>query len=726
MCVTSCTHRSLLRALGTRWVAWFISGVPSQVAGSQDNPHFVLQLEVPHSMKPVSMISLLPVALLAASACGSGEGSSSGDVVPAAASAAVRVDPVSTLAKRGGTVVFRATVTGVASPSVKWTAECGSISETGVYTAPQNDGVCRVTATSAVAAASSSALVNVGEGGWAEKCGAEPEPTANVVYACDCQQGADGDCKAGDDANPGTKALPLRTWSKVADAWRALPAGGTVALCKGGSLLGSHQWIDRWVNRACTPNTPCTMRDYTAPWASGDESKPIVLSTGSDETLVTIYGHPTGAAISGGYRFLNLRFYRPDGGATPAAKGAQAFRGIGKAPHVEVCNCDIDGFGGAFYVSDFEGGPTICGTSDWRIRGNRITNICSQGMLMSLKDSDIDGNYFDNVGHSLCGGYDLSQPSGGTTHTIYLDGRACPNNNVRVINNEVHRNSFYGGAPIGSAFVMSAGASDILFENNLIDMTPVHPSRAGGAIFGGNEGSGNHPGPLKNIVVRRNRILAGRGRQIGISQVTGLIEDNVIIVSTPSTEIGHDIVAFPHTGNVTNGATSVVVRNNTFYIGGAADSYLVAIRVAYDSATTGNIVTGNSVTFAGGGGTCFRADDPSRLAFMDNNQCSGAANYAMGANSTPYSLAGWRAATAFDPNSIVPGIAGLFVNAPTDLTPATTSPLVDAASTSSSCTVLGVANQPCSSLGAMGSPMWSPLDSGGARGGTPSIGAFER
>jgi hypothetical protein len=341
-------------------------------------------------------------------------------------------------------------------------------------------------------------------------------------------------------------------------------------------------------------------------------------------------------------------------------------------------------------------------------------------MLAGFKDTDVDGNVFDNNGHGLCGSYNLSNQSGGTTHTVYLDGRQCPQENVRLVNNEVRRNAVYLGYPQGSPFVVAGGARNVTYENNLIDMTPVHPTMPGGAIFGGNDDAAYIS--LDGITVRRNRILAGRGRQIGLSSVMhGLVEDNVIVVSTPD---GNDIMALPHEQG-TVAQSSFVVRNNTIYFSANAPSALTAIRVATTSANTGNVMTGNSVTFAGGGGTCFRADSPSKVAYMDNNQCSGASSFATN-NASWYALTGWRSATGFDAGSITPALPGLFVNAPTDLTPAVGSPLVGAASALPSCTVLGVANQPCSSPTAIGSPNWSALDGGTSRNLPPSIGAFNK
>lgn len=657
---------------------------------------------------------ILAVAVLVASGCGSG-----GSEDPAAASVGIRVEPPSALVEPNGTVAFKATVAGTAVTDVTWSVDCGSVTQTGLYTAPSSSGTCRVTATSVAAPVSGSALVSVGAGvaagGWAATCAAEPEPTTNVVYACDCQPGADGNCVAGNDSNPGTKAQPFRTWGKIQSAWRALPAGGTVALCKGGRFSADTDGYTAWQNFKCSPSSPCTLRDYTPPWAVGAVPAPVIAQTAS-QNAVTLLGSSTQPLK--GLRFLNLRFYRPDGGTT---KGPIGIRAIDYVTDVEVCNCDIDGFDLGFYVGGpAVGGTTACTTSGWKIRGNRIANNCTDGMLAMLSNSDVDGNRFDNNGHALCGSYNLASQTGGTTHTLYLNPNGdCLVENVRLINNETRRNAMYQGYPQGSSWKIAGGSRNMVWENNFFDMTPAHPTMAGGAMYAGNVFS-SAIGQV-GFVIRRNRILGGRGRQIGISSAPSvLIENNAILVSTSDPD--GDIIGAPHEQGTTQ-TTSAVVRNNTIYVGNSTG--LTAIRVARTSAASGNIVTGNSVTFAGGGGTCFGVDATSKVTLMDNNQCSGAANYAM--STSGYSLAGWRSATGFDSSSITPAPTGLFVDAANgNFTPASGSPLIGAASTRTDCTVLGAANQSCSSPVAIGTGQWSATDPGVTRSPPPNIGAVQQ
>ena len=81
-----------------------------------------------------------------------------------AAQVLVAVDPATATVPAGGSRSFTAAVTGTSTRTVTWTiqegASCGSVSATGVYTAPNAGATCRVVATS-VADATKSAIATV-------------------------------------------------------------------------------------------------------------------------------------------------------------------------------------------------------------------------------------------------------------------------------------------------------------------------------------------------------------------------------------------------------------------------------------------------------------------------------------------------------------------------------------------------------------------------------------
>jgi len=75
----------------------------------------------------------------------------------------VSVDPATATLDPGQQQQFQATVTGSPNQAVIWSATCGTMSSAGLYTAPAQDGLCSVTATSdAVPSASATIVVTVG------------------------------------------------------------------------------------------------------------------------------------------------------------------------------------------------------------------------------------------------------------------------------------------------------------------------------------------------------------------------------------------------------------------------------------------------------------------------------------------------------------------------------------------------------------------------------------
>lgn len=680
-------------------------------------------------MRMVAVLpAILPILLATASGCGSG-----GSQDSAAAGVGVRVEPPNALVQPSGTVAFRATVTGTAVTTVSWSVDCGSITQSGLFTAPQTSGACRITATSAGGAASGSALVSVGAGGWSSVCAAEPmRSTGTTYYACDCQAGADAKCVPGSDSNPGTSAsAPLRSWSKIRDIWQSMNAGDTIALCKGGRFDGNTVQGWGWVNYRCSasPSTTCIMRDYVPTWATGGEVRPTVaLSTGNSGIMIG-----GGPALVDGYRFLNIAFVNTSGGMGSSGNG---FSLGDNSSDIEVCNCVFDGF--AIGITTGLNYPSCIGTDGVRgfrrnFRGNYVLNNCADGALVEDHDSDYDGNYFDNNGHDACNNFShLLNASGGTTHTFYLGSR-CDARNVRFINNEVHRSSFYQGHCTQASVVTNGSSTGFVIENNLFDGS--EPGGTCGAFFGSNTYEVATPpfhGP-RNAVVRRNRIKQWGGQAIGFSSAqNALIEDNIVeIVGDMS--VMWSAIGLPHAANQTAGSDMTAygtVRNNTIYLSGTNGVDKAAIAVGtYDLVSSptqvGFNVTGNAVYVASGTslGSCFSTKDKASIAYMNNNLCNGAPNWA-NQNGTTYSLSGWQAfATVDSASSAAPP---MFVNAPTDLTPAVGSPLIGAASTATTCTVAGTANQPCSSQVAIGTPTWSPLDTGVVRNSGRSIGAMER
>jgi hypothetical protein len=703
--------------------------------------------------------SLLAVLL---AACADGRD----DSLAAASSIIVDVAPPSASIGYRQSIQLNASVTGTALAAVSWTTDCGSITQAGLYTAPDTDTVCQVVARSeADTARSAAATVTVTAspppvpapptGGWGAKCAAEPmRTTGTTYYACDCQGGAAAGCLAGNDANPGTsKTAPVKTMARIAQLWRGMRAGDTLALCRGGKFAVDQSTSDSstaWRNTSCTGQNTCLMRDYAPSWGNGNEGQPVIFPD-SNRTAFRLFG-------GGGYRFINLTIAHPAAGGV-AARGSNGFIVNGDVNDLEVCNVTFDGLDfGAITDAHGKDAQGLYGTCGYRhhFRGNRFTNLCDDALLFQSHESDIDGNYFYNVGHDTCNNYyHFQNAGGGMTHTFYL-ASGCDSQNVRFINNEVRRSTVYNGVCAGAPVVTGGQTTGAVFENNYIEGT-LTPGSNCGAIFGGNTVSNaNYHGP-RNLIVRRNRIkLWGDNAAIGFSAArNALIEDNVIETYGPIGSMGDygGIIALPHYAESKMGpgsdlTTGGTIRNNTVFVYNPNDAS--PGNVSSQGWTFGNSaisvgrytgggfnVVGNAVYVRNGTmGGCFSTADKARIAVMNNNVCaagpSGAFSSWMTAGSG-YSLANWRTFSGFDaassasdpqfvnatPSALPPAVPVL------DLTPAVSSPLIAAGSAATNCTVGGVANQPCASPVGIGTVTWSATDTAKTRA-APGTGACVR
>jgi hypothetical protein len=116
----------------------------------------------------MSVRSACWAALLITGAAGCG--GSTGSVGSSAQTISVGIAPSSTSAGLSAQVQFASSVTGTSNVAVAWASDCGSVTQTGLYTAPGAEGTCHVTATSqADSSKSAQATVQVTttpEGAW--------------------------------------------------------------------------------------------------------------------------------------------------------------------------------------------------------------------------------------------------------------------------------------------------------------------------------------------------------------------------------------------------------------------------------------------------------------------------------------------------------------------------------------------------------------------------------
>jgi len=492
--------------------------------------------------------------------------------------------------------------------------------------------------------------------------------TGTTYYYCDCGTGADPACVVGNDANPGTNSsAPRRTgWKSRATT---MVAGSTVALCRGGSHAGDGNNTE---NTSCSASSTCDVRDYTPAahpeWATDQTKRPII----SGGRLVYLpNNHP-----SSGFRYLNLQM-------------ADSFTGQGAA-YVEIGSADIDICN--VYFRDSDMGIYFSEPSGARVtvRQSQFANL-SMGVLGGCDDCLVEDNFFASSAGGGTGVFD---------HPVYLGGASL---RMKVRNNEIH------GCPVGMStgtvsIVVHGEHEDLEITNNLIQCdNPGDFPNQWGIQVGGGYSTAEH---FRRSIVRRNRVL-GHSRGIALdSAPNSLVEGNLVVqTSTGSIQEGISVNRDGGGGGGDEDGAGVTVRNNTIFFPGPPNW---GVAFGIDHAGTGHNATNNAVFYAGTGDLCFvYQQSAGSYSVLSHNAC----------NST------WG--TTYDTNRVVLS-SSPFVSAPTDFTPALGSPLVNAGTSSSTCTVLGTAASPCYAPTAIGSVTWSPIDAGVARIGGPDVGAYDR
>jgi hypothetical protein len=208
------------------------------------------------------------VPVLLALACQGGYTQSSPPPAPAAAT--VAVEPVNAAVVEGGKQAFAATVTALSDTSVTWAvaegAGAGSVTATGVYTAPATTGVFHVVATSvADPTRSGSASVTV----------QAPPPATVAIVPATASVSA---CTSRAFAATVTNAGPGVTWSVQEGA-----AGGTV------DAAGKYT----------APTTPGTYHLVATSQAAPTASATAVITVAT-QVLGVVVGPATTSATTNG------------------------------------------------------------------------------------------------------------------------------------------------------------------------------------------------------------------------------------------------------------------------------------------------------------------------------------------------------------------------------------------------------------------------------------------
>lgn len=374
-------------------------------------------------------------------------------------------------------------------------------------------------------------------------------PTVTSYYVCDCQPNADGDCVAGSDGNSGThSAAPWQTYEKARNHFNSsISAGDEIRFCQGGAFdLGAS--VGRWFSTNCTAAQPCTIADYAAPWASGDESRPILSKTVDGHAFDISNG---GSAIAdGGYTFQNLDLRCP----ACTANGGWGFFLYNDVNDVVIDTVSFDGFAIGIHLAGAnacQGGDVSCNGRNDRItiRNVTIINSFSQGILGGGDDILIENSTFENNGNGTI--FD---------HNIYVSSGS----RITIRNNDLYRSSLDGSGNCNGASLVGHGVmSDLLIEGNHVreDVGQANDTCWGIAItpaYGTAES-------FTNVTIRGNRVENVGNVAIGTASCHNcIIENNVAIQNQGFGMIGIAIPAqAPQAGDAIS--ANLVVRNNSIW-----------------------------------------------------------------------------------------------------------------------------------------------------------------
>lgn len=375
-------------------------------------------------------------------------------------------------------------------------------------------------------------------------------PPATVYYACDCGPEADADCQSGNNANSGTSpGAPWQSVEKARTQFNTFSAGDEIRFCQGGAF-GEGGAGNQWVSPGCTADQPCIVADYTPPWASGDEQRPILWKTSSGHAFDLADGGD--ANYEEGYTFQNL-----DLRCTACSTGGWAFFLYNDVNDVLIDNVRIEGFEIGVHLA----GSNPCAAGDGQcngrndritIRGATILNSFSQGILGGGDDIIIEESYFENNGDGSI-----------LDHNIYVSGSA----RMTIRNNELYRSSLDGSGNCGGTSLVGHGfLTDLLIEGNWVheDVGKANQTCWGIAISNGYSTAES----FSNVIIRDNLVENVGNVAIGTSScLTCIIENNVIIHQQ---SFGVTAIAIP---DKTAGAgdaisSNVTVRNNSVAISG--------------------------------------------------------------------------------------------------------------------------------------------------------------
>jgi hypothetical protein len=364
----------------------------------------------------------------------------------------------------------------------------------------------------------------------------------------------------------------------------------------------------------------CTVGDYTPPWASGDEARPILTKSSDGNAFALEDGG--NADQDGGYIFQNLDLRCTVCDSTNG-KGFFLYNDV---DDVLIENVRLDGFAIGVHLAGSNAcsaAPNCNGLNErLTVRNATIINSHRQGHLGGGNDLVIEDSYFENNGSGTV--FD---------HNIYISEAS----NVRISGNELYRSSLNAqGKCNGVPLVAHGVMPNLVIENNLVreDVGFAEPACWGIAV----DPAYSSAERFDNLVIRGNRVVNVGNVAIGsASCVDCLIENNVVIHEQA---FGVRAIAVPNRTPAAGDAetTNVTVRNNSIFV--SSDG--TAIQVNQEG--TNHTIVSNAIHYTGNSSNwnCLDADLPvSSYDAIDYNVCG--ASYGEWANGVG-DLSAWQAA----------------------------------------------------------------------------------
>ena len=499
------------------------------------------------------------------------------------------------------------------------TGRTGGTSTSGGATASGGTSTAGGATASGGVSTSGGATASGGAAAPLADCTTAPLRTSGTVHYF-CSNG-------GSDSNDGlSSSTPKASWSVAISTFNSIPAGDTVALCRGGSWTASTSYVN---NRNCRADNTCDFRDY------GTGNLPVISFNGpAYDHLFTLDtpGHDEG------YRWWNIDVENVSG------KEIDWFF-HNDVSDVDICNIVVNG--GALAIQDQGGDVGQARNNRFTVRNSAFSNISGQGLLVQSSNFTVDSNVFMNIGDSTaCGMF---------CHAIYFqeddigersETHGMEAQNLRIINNKITMDS---SVACGSEMIHIAGRQNNgLVENNY--MSAVNPGETGCQGISATGSGYQNAAWFRAMTYRRNRIflLGNSGpTQVGIvldghgtvaSDVNGqsvytlnqavppaIVADNIIVLGgayPQGLNYQTNTSGASPAGDVTSG---IITYNNSIYFPNAKSG---SVGITTEFATGNNYVVQNNAVYAPSG-TCI--DSPNGFLAGRNtpNYCrtaSGATN----------------------------------------------------------------------------------------------------